>query len=474
MNANVKIIRYKSKEQKSGKAPLAIRITKFGERSYIFLKHFLTFDEWDEEGSTVRKNYPNSRRLNISLNEKASEAEKVILDAENNNVDLSAAQIKELIQAGGFSFISFNRLAKEYLDEKSKANKFNQLIADKGKFKAFRTFLEGERLGIASKIEPNEVKGRDEEETKKKKEEAPKIDFNVKNITGVLLKDYKNHLESLGQKKASIYNKLNIIRIIYNKAIAKRLIDRNNYPFGKGVGQIQIRPGEGMQVGMEENELDLFEVVDLSESNPDVIIELTKDVKYVKNKTQRIEDLIHARNVFMFSYYFAGVRIADVLKTKWNDFKNGRYYYFIGKNSRPTDVPIPDQVLSILAYYEKDKESTDDYVFPELKKANQKDSKDIFNKARSANKKINEDLAIVARIAKLDKKPAIHNSRHTFGDHAKGNIAPEILQQLYRHSHLSTTINYQKRWVKKDQLDQGFMQVVNSRKKKEDIIPVNI
>ncbi len=45
MNANVRIIRYKSKEQKSGKAPLGIRITKFGERSYIFLKHFLTLDE---------------------------------------------------------------------------------------------------------------------------------------------------------------------------------------------------------------------------------------------------------------------------------------------------------------------------------------------------------------------------------------------------------------------------------------------
>jgi integrase/recombinase XerD len=467
MNANIKVIRYKSKERENGKAPIAIRITKLGDRSYIFLKHFLTEHEWDEENSVVRKSHENSRRLNIKIKNRFLEAEKIILDAEDNKLDLSASQIKELIQSGGFSFISFNKLAKEHLDSKLKANKFNQHNADKSKFNAFRTFLENQGLGVSTKVDEEIIE--DEIINKKKiKEETPKIDFNVKNITGILLKDYKNHLESKGQKKTSICNKLDIIRSIFNKAIAKRIIDRNAYPFGKGVGQIQIRPGEGMKVGMEVNELDSFEYVDLSENNPDVLKELKEAGKKVNNLSKQIEVLIHARNVFMFSYYFAGVRIADTLKTRWSDFKNERYYYFIGKNSRPMDVPIPEQVLPILKYYEKDKRSDDDYVFPDLKDAKQHNLQDIYKKIRTANKKINQNLALVAKIAKVEKKQSMHNSRHTFGDHAKGNIPPEVLQALYRHQHLSTTINYQKRWINRGQLDKGLMQVVNSRKKKDD------
>lgn len=494
MNANIKIIRYKSKEKENGKAPLAIRITKLGDRSYIFLKHFLAENEWDEENSVVRKNHENSRRLNIKIKKRFLEAEKIILDAEDNNLDLSASQIKELIQSGGFSFISFNALAKEHLDNKLKANKFNQYISDRSKFNAFRSFIEMKGIGVSTQVE-EEIIEDEVIKRKKVKNETPAIDFNVKNITGVLLKDYKNHLESVGQKKTSICNKLGILRVVCNKAIAKRVMDMNDYPFGKGVGQIQIRPGEGMTVGMEPNELDLFEYADLSENNPDVLIELQKDIlrkrrpskkkntgsvndpdvvtEFKKiNLTKRIGKLVHARNVFMFSYYFAGVRLADTLKTKWSDFKNGRYYYYIGKNSRPMDVPVPEQILPILKYYEEDKRSDDDYVFPDLKKAKQNSPQDIYKKIRNANSKINDNLMIVAKIAKVEKKPSMHGSRHAFGDHAKGNIAPEVLQALYRHQHLSTTINYQKRWINKERSDEGLMQVVNSRKKKEDIVSV--
>jgi integrase/recombinase XerD len=188
-------------------------------------------------------------------------------------------------------------------------------------------------------------------------------------------------------------------------------------------------------------------------------------VSYFRDLQQRISSLIDGRNVFMFSYYFAGVRIADVLKTKWCDFKNDRYYYYIGKNSRPVDVQVPVQVAVILNYYRNDKRSDDDYVFPYLKKANSNEPKDLYRKTRSANKLINDSIAIVAKIAGIDKKPSVHISRHTFGAHAKGNIPPEVLQDLYRHQHLSTTLNYQKKQINKVKLDQGLMDVINSRKK---------
>ncbi len=470
MSANIKIVRYKSKEKKGGKAPLAIRITKSGERAYIFLKYFLLEGEWDEESSTVRKNYPNSRRLNILLKNKFSEAEQVILDAENKDQDLSSPQLKELILGGGFTFVSFNKLAKEYLDGKLSSGKINQYVADKPKFKKFRIFLEKKGLGISVQLEKEQHN--DVQQNKKNKDEAPKRDINIKLITGSLLKDYELYLRSLGKSKTTIYNNLNVIRILYNKAIEKRLIDEKEYPFGKGKTQLQFKPGESMKIGLDENELEMLENIEITENNPDILLELEKGKKYIKNLSQRLNDLIHARNVFLFSFNFAGLRTADTFKTKWSDFKNGRYYYIIGKNSRPVDVPIPEQANQILTYYLKDKGAEDDYVFPELKKAKTNNANDIHTKIRTANSKINEDLSILVRAAKIEKKISMHITRHTFGNLSKGNIPPEVLQDLYRHSTLTTTINYQQNFIKRKLLDDGLLKIVNFRRTKEKSILV--
>ena len=39
----------------------------------------------------------------------------------------------------------------------------------------------------------------------------------------------------------------------------------------------------------------------------------------------------HARNLFLISFYFAGMRVSDVLRLKWSDFQNDRLYYAMDK-----------------------------------------------------------------------------------------------------------------------------------------------
>ena len=41
-------------------------------------------------------------------------------------------------------------------------------------------------------------------------------------------------------------------------------------------------------------------------------------------------------------------------------------------------------------------------------------------------------------------------SRHTFGQIAGDKTAPQLLQKLYRHSDLKTTIDYQSNFINKD------------------------
>lgn len=50
------------------------------------------------------------------------------------------------------------------------------------------------------------------------------------------------------------------------------------------------------------------------------------------------------------------------------------------KNSKLLSLKIPDKAISILDQYLNDKQYADDFIFPEMKMANFKKPKDVFNK----------------------------------------------------------------------------------------------
>lgn len=58
----------------------------------------------------------------------------------------------------------------------------------------------------------------------------------------------------------------------------------------------------------------------------------------------------------------------------------------MNKNSKLLSLKIPEKALSILDYYKNTKRSDEDFVFPELKKADLKDAKDVYAKTKTATK----------------------------------------------------------------------------------------
>ena len=133
----------------------------------------------------------------------------------------------------------------------------------------------------------------------------------------------------------------------------------------------------------------------------------------------------------------------------------------MNKNEKPVSLKIPEKALDILNLYEDDKRSNDDYVFPFLKKANLKDKEDIFRKSRNATKLLNKYLKRIAPQCDIEKNLSNHIARHSFGNIAGDRINPLMLQKLYRHSNLKTTINYQGNFIHKD-ADDALDKVLNS------------
>lgn len=70
-----------------------------------------------------------------------------------------------------------------------------------------------------------------------------------------------------------------------------------------------------------------------------------------------------------------------------------------------------------------------------------------YNSTKSSIKRINKYLGQIATEAEIDKKITSHIARHSFGNIAGDKVSPQMLQKLYRHSHLSTTIGYQGNFV---------------------------
>jgi site-specific recombinase XerD len=113
-----------------------------------------------------------------------------------------------------------------------------------------------------------------------------------------------------------------------------------------------------------------------------------------------------------------------------------------------------------LKYYLATKHNDDDFIFPEMKTVDLKASKDVFRKINATTTKLNKYLAKVAQKAKINKKVTMHIARHSFGNISEDKIPIKMLQKLYRHSSITTTINYQANFMHKD-TDDALDSVIN-------------
>ncbi len=403
MSSNVKIV-LRKKPNKEGLYPIAIRITKNRRSTYQFLGYYIELEDWDEKNIRVKKSHPNYDHLNYLLSQKLSEATKALITLQTAQKDASAHQIKREIYSSG-SNRSFFDLAQEHLDNLKITKKLNRLSCDKAWIGFVLKFHQSKQLMFQ--------------------------EINEQFLRKLML--FLKTKQSLSG--TSVMNILVLIRLLYNRAINQKIVNRELYPFGSG--KIRIKFPETAKVGLTINEI--------------------KKIEQLENLSP-IEE--HTRNVWLYSFNFAGMRVSDVLKTRWSDIYDKRLNYRMSKNSKLLSIKISEKVFTILEYYQDQKRDDNDFVFPEMKKANLEDAKDVYNKIKTATKKFNNNLKSISKKAGINKKLTMHIARHSFGNIAGDKIHPLMLQKLYRHSDLKTTLNYQANFLHKD-ADEALACVIN-------------
>lgn len=381
----------RKKANKQGLYPLAIRITKNRKSSYVYTGYYLRENQWDKTNRVVKKNHPNSKRLNNWLLNKMAEISDTVLEVETDKKEALGVQyIKEKIQKSGQT--NFFDIADRHIQALQKRDQHHQADTEKGRIEVLKTFAKTSSLPF-------------------------------ENITEAFLYRFKNFL--LGEKKITertVVNYLILIRTLYNIAIREGMVDRDFYPFGRG--KVTISIPESNKVGFNKNEIQTLE-------------------SFTPNTVAKQ----HALNVWLFSFYLAGIRIGDVLRLKWKDISDDRLNYRMSKNKKLVSLKLPEKALRILETYRTPQSTPEDFIFPELNKANQKDPKDITLKIQTATRKFNRYLKAIAKEAKIEKNISMHIARHSFGNISGAKIPIQMLQKLYRHSSITTTVNYQSNFI---------------------------
>jgi len=441
--ASIKIVRRKNKQRKDGTAPLALRISKDYKTNYCFLDQYVLDKDWNADAGRVKKTHSNAKKLNNFLLKKLTEANDIYFDSKDK---ITPKQAKLKLKGAGGSKSFFN-VASDRIKSKYERDVFSVAKSELSILFNLEEFL-NHNISQEKNMVIREIKERRKARVSKgRKGEHIFMDsveyfkrnksLKFQDINESFLDKYKNFCSVyLEQKTRTITNQLIFIRTLFNKAIKNEIVDSKFYPFGGEKEKIRI--GSGNKIGLTALEIQEIES-----------LKLTKGTS-----------IFHTQKVWLFAFYFAGIRISDAVKLKWSDFKDGRLFYVMDKNEKPLSLKVSEKAKAILNYYKKEKQENKGFVFPFLKNVNESDIEDVFRKTRNATKLLNKYLKRIASICEIDKNLSNHIARHSFGNIAGDKIHPRMLQKLYRHSDLKTTLIYQANFIHQE-ADDALEEVIN-------------
>lgn len=391
--ASIKIV-LRKKSNKEGLFPLCIRVTKDRKTTFIFTGQYINEKDWDNNLSKVKKSHPNSNRLNNFLIKKLSETNEKLIEIESSN-PLSSQYILKQKLKNKISKITVKNLFEQYIKLIEKSERVSQLAPEKSRISNLLSFIGNN-------------------------------DLYIEDITESFINKFKIYLKidkRIGPR--SIVNHLITLRTIYNMAIKEGYVDLKHYPFGKG--KIQIKLPESNKIGLNIDEVKTLESLPTDITTP----------KY------------HAKNVWLIAFYFAGMRVSDVLQIKWDKIIDDRLFYTMGKNNKVLSLTIPKKALNLINLY-KNSIPENEFVFPELFGCKSQDIKKTRVRINTSVKKFNKHLKKLFIEIGINKNISMHIARHTFGNISGDKIPIQMLQKLYRHTSITTTINYQGNFMHKD------------------------
>ena len=404
--ASVKIILRKDKIDKTGDAPLYLRVIKDRRTKFISLSLKLHPNEWDDDKQKVKKNHQNSTRLNAYISKKVADAEGEIADLERRNQSTSARRIKEAIK--GKPLINFFDFAFDRCEKLKDTVTLSTYRSYKNNIEKFERFV-GHR------------------------------ELMFDDITATTLKNYASYCSSkLGNNNTTINYAFRILNLMFREAKREDLISNELAPFTK----FKVKKNKTTKRYLNAEQFDAFMNLEV----PD------------KYKAQVIKDM------FVFSVFSGGLRFGDVIELQWKNYdkKNHRIIKTIRKTKRQHSLRIGQKAIDILDRYATENKNQNDIIFP-FAKIDEQYFKDREHRSLITNRAISLSNMYLSRMGKQLELPfnlSFHISRHTFATRALNNgMRIEHVSKLMDHTDIGITQVYAK--IISSELDNAVDKYIN-------------
>ncbi len=399
MPATFKFYLREDRPDNRGYCPLYLRITENRKSKYVSSGIRLKPNQWNDGKEKVNSKHRNPDKLNDDLAIIRADAEQAYRDLKRQKQS-SADAIKKRIEHS--SKDNFFKLAEDYQQEIKQTS--------------YYTWKQN-RVAI-----------------KKLREHHGSDDLPLNFIDPAFLTEFVGKLQSKYKNKAStIHKNIASIKAILDKAVLYKLIPKN--PVDDKAFKLPKKNSPSSKTKLSLKQIDKLKNLDL----------------------EPYSNLWHARNAFILSFYFCGIRVGDLFSLKWENVKNDRLKYTMNKTGINIDVKIPDDCKEYLDLYRKDDSTECDFILPFLADLTKKERKNPELVRRqisswnalingSDNKKKESGLKKLAKMAGINESLSMHASRHSFAQYAieEKEVPVYKLMILLGHQNIKTTMQYLK------------------------------
>lgn len=386
MKPNVFLHLYKARIKSNGKYPLKVRV--------VYLREYHDYktgiDLTEEEFISIRKPNPPKKLRGVaqSLNNIETKYLSII---KNLNI-FTFERFEEMFHGNIKDQSNIYPFFDDYISELKAEGRIKTAISYNTTMNAFKRFHK-EKLAFYD-------------------------------ITPSFLRRFDKWMEEKGKSSSTTGIYIRSLRTIYNLGINKKVISKEEYPFGKG--KYVIPASRNVKKALTLGEISAF-------YNYQTVPGSSEDM---------------AKDFWMFSYLCSGINFKDIATLKWRNIDGDMLRFIRAKTKRANQGNqiiiscfLTPRAKEILYKWSNKLTQEDEYIFKILSKddTQEKQMKKIDQFIKNTNKytkRISKSLGI-------DKNVTTYFSRHSAATILKRTGAsPMEIQESLGHQNLATTMKY--------------------------------
>lgn len=250
-----------------------------------------------------------------------------------------------------------------------------------------------------------------------------------KDLNPEVLEKFEVYMRSRGNQNGGIALKMRQIRALFNKAINRKIIGQEIYPFKfYKISKLKVNPNT------RALSIDEFKRI--------------RDVDLTEHPT-----LLEAYHYFMFSFYTRGMNFVDMMLLKKSDIIEKRIYYTRSKTKGNFSIEIMDKAQEIIDFY-KERTADTKYIFPILL-SDDMTAQQIEYRKNKVLGRYNRKLKELSKLVGVRKELTSYVARHTFATILKKKgTSTDVISELMGHADVQITKTYLQQFDS-DELDSA-------------------